>query len=85
MHWPRGWPVSSGRERWPFGGQKTGIHARWHPIRVGYGTLVAPPESREFRDLVDFDAWWTPLRPSPPPLERYYDMTWMDGRVLHRL
>eukprot|EP00661_Eupelagonemidae_sp_cell13_P001405 gene1405-biopygen18305 len=26
---------------WP---PKNGIHARWHPIKVGYGTLVAPPE-----------------------------------------
>eukprot|EP00661_Eupelagonemidae_sp_cell13_P009130 gene9130-biopygen6183 len=31
---------------------KTGIEARWHPMRVGYGTLVAPAESVEWRKRI---------------------------------
>eukprot|EP00661_Eupelagonemidae_sp_cell13_P011892 gene11892-biopygen3388 len=59
-------------ERWPFGGQKTGSGARWHPIGVGYGSQVAPPGSRKIVILVDFCAWWTPQDPRvsrccPPP------------------
>eukprot|EP00661_Eupelagonemidae_sp_cell13_P007734 gene7734-biopygen36 len=42
---PSGRPGPFGRKRWPFGHHKSGMQARWHPIRVGYGTLVAAPES----------------------------------------
>eukprot|EP00661_Eupelagonemidae_sp_cell13_P017835 gene17835-biopygen8362 len=45
---------------------KTGIQVRWHPIRVGYGTLVAPPESRGFRRWVFMPAG-PPRTPSPRP------------------
>eukprot|EP00661_Eupelagonemidae_sp_cell13_P011505 gene11505-biopygen22891 len=41
--------------------------ACWHPIRVGYGTLVASPESHNSEILVDFDACWTPQPQDPPP------------------
>eukprot|EP00661_Eupelagonemidae_sp_cell13_P022838 gene22838-biopygen7236 len=38
--------------------------ARWHPIRVGYGTLVAPPESRTFEILVDLVPAGPPCKPN---------------------
>eukprot|EP00661_Eupelagonemidae_sp_cell13_P019473 gene19473-biopygen11530 len=55
-----------------FGRQKTGIGVRWYPSGVGYGSLPAPPGSRKFRDLIDFDAWWT-TKP-PPPLHSVTDV-----------
>eukprot|EP00661_Eupelagonemidae_sp_cell13_P004541 gene4541-biopygen11505 len=45
--------------------KKTCIQARWHPIRVGYGALVAPPGSRISEILVDFGP--QPAPPAPPP------------------
>eukprot|EP00661_Eupelagonemidae_sp_cell13_P015526 gene15526-biopygen8173 len=53
------------------------IRARWRPIRVGYGTLVAPPESQNFRDFCGFfgprqarslpPRWSLGTAGSPPP------------------
>eukprot|EP00661_Eupelagonemidae_sp_cell13_P009777 gene9777-biopygen10767 len=50
MHRAQGWRGPSGRKRMSIDIQNTKIQARWHFITVGYGTLVAPPESRRFRD-----------------------------------
>eukprot|EP00661_Eupelagonemidae_sp_cell13_P021752 gene21752-biopygen10198 len=51
----------------PFPTCKRGVSTDAHPIRVGYGTLVEPPESRKFRVLLDLDACWTPQLPPPLP------------------
>eukprot|EP00661_Eupelagonemidae_sp_cell13_P007964 gene7964-biopygen18094 len=40
--------------------KKTGIGARWHTIGVGYGSLAAPPGSRNLKNLMDSGAGWTP-------------------------